>query len=101
MKTYPLNAYKKGGHYLIPQNTVNTDEYLREHNDLCLREIIESDEYGHTQAKYRLYSRDYMRFTDTLEYDIQCPRCRSTLRLCGMPVDANNHGLYKCPNCNK
>ena len=101
MKAYPLSAYKKGGHYLIPQNTFNTDEYDREHNCLCLREIIENDGYGRTQARYRLYSRDYMRFTDTLEYDIQCPRCGSTLRLCGLPLDANNHGLYKCRNCSK
>ena len=99
MKTYPLLAYKKGGTYLIPTSTWNTDEYLREHNDLCLQEHLVNDGHGNMQRRYRLFSRNYMRFADTLEYDIKCPHCNNKLRLCGNPVDANYHGLYKCRVC--
>lgn len=99
MSTYVLNAYKKGGNYLIPTATMNTEEYVRESHGLSLGESLVKDKDGVTVHRYRLFSKDYTRFTDTLDYDIQCPHCRNTLRLCGMPVDANTHGLYKCRTC--
>ena len=97
--TYPLNAYKKGGKYLLPQSVMNTDEFVREHNDLCLQEYLIDEGYSNYKHRYRFYSRKPMRFSDTLEYDIKCPHCNNVLRLCDAPVDFNYHGLYKCRFC--
>lgn len=101
MSVYTLHPYKKGGNYLMPGATMNTEEYVRDTYSLSLVESLVEDEDGDTVHRYRLYSKDYMRFTDTLDYDIGCPRCQSSLRLCGLPVDANTHGLYKCRACDE
>ena len=101
MSIYTLNPYKKGSNYLMPGPTMNTEEYIRDTCSLSLGESLATDENGNTVHRYRLYSKDYMRFTDTLDYDISCPQCHSQLRLCGLPVDANTHGLYKCRACDE
>jgi hypothetical protein len=69
MKTYPLYPYERGGKYLRPGNTGNTDEYIRNANELSLIEFL-ADE-----------------------------GCGSQLRVCGNYIDAHTHALYKCRNC--
>lgn len=99
MKAYPLNAYKKGGTYLIPAHTSNTDEFVRDTNSVSLIEYLVDEGYGKLSRRYRLYTRQPMSFADSLEYDIVCPHCGNKLRVCGNQIDSHAHGLYKCRNC--
>ncbi len=99
MKTYPLYLYERGGKYLRPGNTGNTDEYIRNANELSLIEFLADEGCGRMSRRYRLYTRTPMSFSGSLEYDIACPHCGSQLRVCGNYIDAHTHALYKCRNC--
>ncbi|MBR3473949.1 MAG: hypothetical protein IKH34_02655 [Oscillospiraceae bacterium] len=68
---------------------------------MSLLEHVVDGSDGHHKYRYRLHTKEPTRFEDTLEYDIGCPRCTSQLRLCGRPLDAYDHGLYKCQVCDK
>jgi len=100
MNAYPLIVPEKGK-YLAPVSTSNTADYVRETRDMSLIEHVVDDGNGHHKYRYRLHTKEPTRFEDTLEYDIGCPRCTSQLRFCGRPLDAYDHGLYKCPVCDK
>ena len=100
MNAYPLIVPEKGK-YLAPVSTSNTADYVKETRDMSLLEHVVDDGNGHHKYRYRLLTKEPTRFEDTLEYDIGCPRCTSQLRLCGRPLDAYDHGLYKCPVCDK
>ena len=101
MENYTLSAYKKGGHYLIPKNAWKTEEYMAEHEKLFLTDYLVKGNWDRTYHRYRLRTCEPTRFTDTLEYDIECPQCHDKLRLCGLPLDSTTHGLYKCTSCDK
>ena len=98
MNAYPLIVPEKGK-YLAPVSTSNTADYVKETRDMSLIEHVVDDGNGHHKHRYRLHTKEPTRFEDTLEYDIGCPQCTSQLRLCGRPLDAYDHGLYKCPVC--
>lgn len=100
MKAYALYVPPKGKH-LTPKDGLNTAEFVLENNDMSLVEHCVEAGYGQYKYRYRLHSQHPVRFEDTLEYDIACPRCHTCLRLCGRPLDAYDHGLYKCPTCDK
>lgn len=99
MKAYPLYPFEKGGNFLRPGNSSGTDEYVRKSNELSLIEYLVDEGYGRTSRRYRLCTRTPMSFSDSLEYDIACPRCGSHLRVCGNQIDSNTHALYKCRCC--
>ena len=101
MNNYRLIAYKKGGKYMIPNNAWRTEEYLEQHCSLFMTEHLVKGDWGRTYHRYRLRTCEPTRFTDTLEYDIECPVCHDRLRLCGLPLDSTTHGLYKCRHCDK
>lgn len=100
MKVYGLFVPAEGK-YLAPKSSGNTDEFVMENNDMCLVEHCVDAGYGKYKYRFRLHTGQPARFEDTLEYDIACPRCHTYLRLCGRPLDAYDHGLYKCPACDK
>ena len=102
MRAFRLCDYNKT-HRLQPSDTTgNTPEFVMENSDLCLLDSLVENGLGGYVHRYRLHSRNAMRFEDTLEYDITCPHCqRTTLRLCGRPLDWYDQGLYKCPVCDK
>ena len=97
MGNYSLHNYK-GGKRLFPKNEWLTEEYLEEHEPFFMTEQFVKDGFK-TYSRFRFRTCEPMRFTDTLEYDLECPRCRGTLRLCDMPRDVKTHGLYKCRRC--
>ena len=101
MSSFTFYTYKKGSNTLFPKNASRTEEYLADHERIFMTDHLVKDDRGRTYFRYRLKSRDPMRFTDTLEYDIKCPRCQGDLRLCGMPLDSTTHGLYKCRRCDE
>ena len=100
MSNYSLFTCENGGKYLIPKEEMLTDEAMPLHHKLYLSETLIKDG-DHSCYRYRLCSADMTRFVDTLEYGVECPRCHGRLRLCGMPVDAYTHGLYKCRHCDE
>ena len=100
MTAYPLIVPEKGK-YLHPVSCSNTAEFVMEERSVCLVEHLVVEGYGRYKYRYRLHTKEPTRFEDTLEYDIGCPRCQGHLRLCGRPLDAYDHGLYKCPICEK
>ena len=100
MTAYPLIVPVKGK-YLTPVSTSNTAEYVMENHSVSLVEHLVEEGYGRYKYRYRLHTQEPNRFEATLEYDIGCPRCQGHLRLCGRPLDAYDHGLYKCPICEK
>lgn len=100
MSSYPLSKCKNS-RTLHPIHNFNTEEYNTEHNDLVLLEgLKEIKPYTHVR-RYRLYSREEMSFAESLNYDIKCPHCGDTLRLCAGHVDFHNMGLYYCERCDK
>ena len=66
-----------------------------------MTEYLTKDDRRKVYYRYRLRTCDPTRFTDTLEYDLKCPHCNGDLRLCGLPLDATTHGLYKCRRCDE
>lgn len=100
MAAYGLTI-PKTGRYIHPSHTGNTAEYVKEHYEMSLVDHLVSNGSGNCVHRYRLHTRRASRFEDTLEYDIACPRCSSMLRICGKPLDYYDHGLYKCPVCDK
>lgn len=101
MKTYPLYPFKKNGRFLQPGNSANTDEYIRDTNEFSLIEFLIDEGLGKISRRYRLYTRNDMSLSDSLEYDISCPHCGSSLRVCGNQIDSNTHALYKCRHCDE
>lgn len=101
MSSFTFYTYNKGAKVLFPKDAMRTEEYLAEHERLFMTDHLAKDDRGKNYFRYRLKSCEPMRFTDTLEYDIKCPRCHGDLRLCGMPLDSMTHGLYKCRRCDK
>lgn len=99
MSAYRLTIPNRGRCVLPVNTSYNTEEYVMEHTNMCLIERLMQDQNGGFNCRYRLHTSSPMRFEDTLEYDIGCPRCNGMLRLCGRPVDYYDHGLYKCPTC--
>lgn len=100
MKSYIFSNYK-GGKTLYPKDSWNVEEYLAEHESRFMTEYDVKDEHGKTYKRYRFRTCDPAKFVDTLEYDIECPHCHDKLRLCGLPLDSLNHGLYKCRRCDE
>ena len=100
MSNYALYPYKQGGKCLHPKNEWITAEYMPERFKIYMTDKVIEDGYK-LFRRYRLRTAEPTRFTDTLEYDIECPYCRDKLRFCGMPVDAYTHGLYKCRRCDE
>ncbi len=100
MKAYGLYVPREGK-YLAPTNSANTAEFILENNEMSLVERCIEEGYGRYKYRYRLHTKYPALYEDTLEYDIACPRCRTHLRLCGRPIDSYDHGLYKCPACDK
>ncbi len=101
MKAYRLTEHGKT-RCLWPIDSFSTPESVMEHSSMCLLDHLVDDGAGGYVHRYRLHSRNAMRFDDTLDYDITCPHCRrTTLRLCGKQLDWYDHGLYKCPVCDK
>lgn len=100
MSSYSLHPYIKGGHFLLSRHEFIVEESMPDHFSVYMTDSLVKDGSA-IYFRYRLHTSDVMRFTDTLEYDIQCPRCSDKLRLCGMPADAYTHGLYKCPTCDE
>ena len=98
MANYSLFAFKKGGKYLMSKEEMVSDEYMPERFPMYLTDSIVKED-DHIMFRYRLRPADMVRFTDTLEFDIECPKCHDKMRLCGLPVDAYTHGLYKCRRC--
>ena len=100
MRNYTLIAYK-GGNYLLPREAFKTEEYLSEHEPRFLSEYHVKGSGSKSFRRYRFCTCEPTRFSDTLEYDIRCPHCQDTLRLCGLPIDSLTHGLYKCRRCDE
>ena len=96
MKAYGLIVPKKGRHAQTTYSC-NTAEFIMENHDMSLVEHLVSG--SSNRYRYRLHTSNAARYEDTLEYDIACPHCGNTLRLCGLPLDRHDHGLYKCPVC--
>ena len=102
MRAFSLTK-TKGTNNLWPCDTTgNTPEFVMENSNMCLLDSLVDDGTGGYVHRYRLHSRHAMRFEDSLEYDITCPHCKiGKLRLCGKPIDWYDHGLYKCPRCDR
>ena len=100
MRNYTFYNYK-GGKTLFPKNDCLTEAYLAEHEKIFMTEYLANDDWRKVYHRYRLRTCDPTRFTDTLEYDLKCPHCNGDLRLCGLPLDATTHGLYKCRRCDE
>jgi ribosomal protein L37AE/L43A len=100
MVSYTFTNYN-GGKLLIPKNAMLTEEYLMDHGRLFMTEIPVKDDWGRTYRRYRLKSGEAMRFSNTLEYDIECPNCHDKMRICDLPMDRHTHGLYKCRRCDE
>ncbi len=101
MKAYGLIKQARANS-LWPCDSGNTAEFVMENSNMCLLDNLVDNGTGGYVHRYRLHSRHAMRFEDSLEFDITCPHCRSeTLKLCGKPLDWYDHGLYKCPRCDK
>ena len=98
MTTYALNPYR-GGKTLYPQSVFSTEEYVHSHNPFSLDTHYVHGKRGNLLARYQFYSCDPISFNESLEYDIKCPRCGSTMRLCGNGYDGHYHGFYKCRSC--
>ena len=90
---YPLHSNSNNSAVKIPTHTWNTEEFVREHNNLYIRE-----EQKH---HYRLCARNPHRMDDFLPYDIQCPHCGDTMKIIGGPKSYNELGLYVCKRCKK
>lgn len=99
MSNYTLVNFKDRN-YLRPKHSWQTQDYLAEHETLFMTEHFIENGCKH-YSRYRVRSCEPIRFTDTLEYDIECPHCHDKLRLCGLPVDSTTHGLYKCRRCDE
>ena len=91
----------KGGKTLFPKNDWLTEAHLAEHEKIFMTEYLANDDRRKVYHRYRLRTCDPTRFTETLEYDLKCPHCNGDLRLCGLPLDATTHGLYKCRRCDE
>lgn len=100
MKAYGLIP-SSGGRKASSVSGCNTAEFVMDNYKMSLAEYWTTNEKGKSERRYRLHTREPERFEDTLEYDIACPRCGNKLRLCGRPVDHYDHGLYRCPVCNR
>ncbi len=93
MTNYTFVNYKNTKS-LIPKEIRLAEEHLSETEPLFMTEhLVDND--GKLYRRYRLRTCDPPRFVETLDYDIECPRCHNQLRLCGMAVDAMTHGLYR------
>ena len=99
MKNYYLNAYKRGN-YMVPNEALLNDEYMESHCSVFLSEFYVKDG-SRVYNRYRLRTSKPEGYVDTFEYDIKCPHCQDTLRLCGLPLDSTTHGLYKCRRCDQ
>lgn len=99
MNTYILRPLKPSGKTLYPNVQCGDRESAHATNEFCLDGHVIRNEYGKPFYRYRFHTQKPYRFFDTLEFDIKCPKCGSTLRLCGNPYDLNDHGLYKCSRC--
>ena len=91
MKCYPLINGNSSGKLKTPTHTWNSEEYVREHNDLYL-----TSEPG---RKFRLHATHAHSVNDYLAYDIKCPHCSNLLTHVGRPIDYNDLGLYACKFC--
>ncbi len=100
MKAYGLTVSGSGKH-ARPVSGFSSTEFVMETSRMSLVERLIANGSGRHVYRFRLHTREPMRYEDTLDYDIACPRCGNTLRLCGRPLDAYDHGLYKCPVCDE
>ena len=91
MEIYPLHV-TKDGLGMQPTHTLNSEEFIREHNDFYLKQ-----ELGY---KYRLHAKDAHFTDDFLPYRVYCPSCRREMKCIGGPKTLHELGLYEC-RCTK
>ena len=101
MRKIKLDKVWKNKNHLEAKDSYLSDEYIESYYDLYLEQILIRNNDGGVDSYYWLQSKEPMKSTDTLRYDIDCPRCKGRLRIVGFPIDSHNHCLYRCPHCQK
>lgn len=101
MTCYPLTKTESTGKIMMPLQTMNSEEFIRDRYDLYLTDELIYNDNGKLKRRYRLHSKEPHRMEDYLAYDILCPKCRKVLKPIGRPIDYNDLGLYACPFCDK
>ena len=101
MTCYPLSKTERTGNTMMPLQTMNSEEFIRDRYDLYLTDELIYNNDGRLNRRYRLPSKELHRMEDYLAYDILCPKCSRVLKPVGRPIDYNDLGLYACPFCDK
>ena len=101
MTCYPLTKTESTGKIMMPLQTMNSEEFIRDRYDLYLTDELIYNDDGKLKRHYRLHSKEPHRMEDYLAYDILCPKCRKVLKPIGRPIGYNDLGLYACPFCDK
>ena len=99
---YPLTKAKKDPNLLRGKMSFTTEERAREMYQLYLSDELTSQDHSERMLRrYRLHALKPHSIEMALQYDIDCPKCGSRLKLVGRQLDYYNLGLYACPVCDK
>lgn len=101
MTCYPLTKTERTSTTMMPLQTMNREEFIRDRYDLYLTDELIYNNDGKLNHRYRLHSKHYHSMEDYLAYDILCPKCSRVLKPVGRPLDHNELGLYACSFCDK
>ena len=91
MACYPLRKNNKNEKVLVPTSSGNTEEHVRETNELYLT--------SEAQDHYRLHAKAAHTLRDYLAYEVHCPQCSSPLSPSDGPLNYHDLGQYVCRSC--
>jgi len=91
MACYPLLRNRKDAMVLEPKHSGNTENYVRENNELYLT--------SEGQDRYRLHASHAHTMRDYLAYEVHCPQCSALMTASDAPLNHLDLGQYICKSC--
>lgn len=68
---------------------------------LYLKDKLVKNDNGNINTYYQLHTKYPIILNDTLPYNIECPKCRTYLKLHQLNAGLYEHSWYVCPRCKK
>ncbi len=88
--------HKDGTYGLHPNETTYSEEYAKQRCEHYL-----TNEVSNNKTYYELHTKLSHDDSQSLVYDVYCPKCGNLMRKITRNRDLHNLGYYECKKCNK
>ncbi|ELC8422301.1 hypothetical protein HO542_05050 [Streptococcus suis] len=91
----------KNGKVLRAKKSFMPDEMIARRENYYLSDYFIRNDKGGVNIFYQFHTKKYTTLQQPMVFDIECPKCHTTLKINRLGSNGHDHSWYYCQKCNQ